>query len=304
MAEDNEFTRLLGNHLLNAKGFYDYGIKKGLTSAESLRLTIAKRKETARALVKNGMSIRDAAKALGVSKSTVQTDVQKPDKLVQKLDKRAAREEENKAELAKPRKNGKLADGLHQGDFRELAAGIADDSVSLIFIDPPYDRKSVDLYGEAARIARRILVPGGSFIAYSGHKHLPDVYAECAPYLRYWWTMAGVHGGSKNLLNKLGIRCRWKPLVWFVKGTRADVQNILSDMIEGQEEKDQHEWQQSEIEARYCIEKLTFEGGLVVDFFAGSGTSGVAARALGRRWIGFEINLDTEAAAQERLVEL
>lgn len=73
--EDQEFTKLLGNHLLNAKGFYDYGIKKGLTTADGLRLTISKRQETARALVNGGVSKRKVAKMLGVSHVTVMNDV-------------------------------------------------------------------------------------------------------------------------------------------------------------------------------------------------------------------------------------
>lgn len=72
---DPDFTKLLGAHLLNAKGFYDYGIKNKLTTPEAFRLTIAKRQETARALVKGGMSRRAAAKVLGVNHSTIVRDV-------------------------------------------------------------------------------------------------------------------------------------------------------------------------------------------------------------------------------------
>jgi DNA invertase Pin-like site-specific DNA recombinase len=72
---DDDFTRLLGDHLLNAKGFYDYGIKRGLTKPEDLRLTIEKRRKTARELVNGGMSQRDVAKTLGVSKGTIQNDL-------------------------------------------------------------------------------------------------------------------------------------------------------------------------------------------------------------------------------------
>lgn len=72
---DDEFTRLIGNHLMNAKGFFDWGVKRGLTSPEDVRLTVAKRKETAKALVDSGMSRRQVAKALGVDESTVRADV-------------------------------------------------------------------------------------------------------------------------------------------------------------------------------------------------------------------------------------
>lgn len=183
-----------------------------------------------------------------------------------------------------------LPDGLHVGDFRELASQIADNSVDLVFTDPPYDRDSLPLYGDAARIAARILKPGGSFIAYTGQVNLPGVLASCSEHLRYWWTIAGVHSGGANLMNKYGIRCGWKPLVWFVKDHRGDVQSIISDVVTGDREKTSHQWQQAEAEARYYIERLSTPGGVVVDFFGGGGTTMAAAVHLSRRCIMFEIN--------------
>jgi hypothetical protein len=213
---------------------------------------------------------------------------------------RQQNEEKRKTDLERPVKTA-LAPGLHHGDFRTLCDQIDDGSVQLVFTDPPYDEKSVGLYAHAARIAKRILKPGGSFIAYSGQRHLPAVLKECSVYLDYWWTIAGVHGGGNQILNKLGIRCGWKPLVWFVKGTRGDVQNILIDTISGDREKDTHEWQQSEQEARYYIEKLTSPDGLIVDFFIGGGTTAAAAKALGRKWIGFEVNASAAERASRRI---
>lgn len=74
---DKDFTKLLSNQMLNAKGFYDYGVKNGLTTPEALRLTVAKRQETAKALIESGMSQREAAKVLGVSQKTISNDVSK-----------------------------------------------------------------------------------------------------------------------------------------------------------------------------------------------------------------------------------
>lgn len=209
-------------------------------------------------------------------------------------------EERRKRELQRP-VTVELAAGLHRGDFRELATQIADNSVELVFTDPPYDGESVVIYERAAEVAARILKPGGSFIAYSGQRHLPGVLAGCAKHLDYWWTIAGVHSGGNQLLQKLGIRCGWKPLVWFVKGTRGDVRNILVDVVTGEREKDAHHWQQAEAEAMYYIEHLTSPHGLVVDFFIGGGTTAVAAKKLGRPWIGFEVDASAAERASQRL---
>ena len=176
--------------------------------------------------------------------------------------------------------------------------------MDLVFTDPPYNKDSIDLYRKAAKTAARILKPGGSFIVYSGQKYLPEVYGLInQPALRYWWTFAGVHGGGNQMLQKLGIRCGWKPILWYVKGTRGDVSEVLLDVVSGNREKDQHEWQQSEAEALHFIEKLTFPDGLIVDFFMGGGTTKAAADKLGRRFVGFEIEIATAEQLRERFGE-
>jgi len=59
------------------RGFYDYGIKRGLATPEDMKLTIAARQKTAQTLVNGGMSQRQAAKALGVDPKTIRNDVGK-----------------------------------------------------------------------------------------------------------------------------------------------------------------------------------------------------------------------------------
>lgn len=301
---DDRFTKILTDLALSTKDLAEWGYETGNTTPEKFKLTIAARREAAIKLVKSGMSQRDAAKVLGVSQKTIDRDVSRDDSKSESelLKTRQANEDKRKAELAKPAEII-LLPGLHQGDFRELSHKIADDSVQLIFTDPPYDKNSVDLYRDAAAIAARVLKPGGSFIAYSGQKYLPDVLKACSYHLVYWWTIAGVHSGSNQILNRLGVRCGWKPLVWFVKDTRGDVQNVLSDVVSGGREKEAHEWQQSEEEARYYIEKLTTPEGLVADFFVGSGTTAAAAKRLGRKFIGFEIETTVAEGAARRVWE-
>ncbi len=51
----------------------------------------------------------------------------------------------------------------------------------------------------------------------------------------------------------------------------------------------------------YLIKTYTNEGEMVLDFAMGSGTTGVAAKNLGRNFIGIEMDADYFAIAQDRI---
>jgi len=121
-------------------------------------------------------------------------------------------------------------------------------------------------------------------------------------HLKYYWQCScQADNGPHTQLNFLGIENVWKPLLWYVKGHRGDVQTFVHDGVSGRRENQWHEWQQRLSDADYYIEKLTSPGGTVVDFMAGSGTTLVAAKQLGRRAIGFEIDPEVAAKIDERL---
>jgi hypothetical protein len=199
-------------------------------------------------------------------------------------------------------KPAKEAEGIILGDFREVGSQIADESATLVFTDPPYDRDSVGLYEDVAEFAARVLLPGGSLIVYAPNYLLPTVLDLGGKHLRYWWTLACVLPNDHALMREYGLRVGWKPLLWFTKGGRFNKQEIIEDTILGAaKEKTEHEWQQQELEACELIDKLTVKNDLVVDPMCGSGTTLAAAKALGRRWMGIEIKPDTAELARDRL---
>ena len=50
-----------------------------------------------------------------------------------------------------------------------------------------------------------------------------------------------------------------------------------------------------------AIKILTYKNDIVLDPFAGSGTSCVAAEVLGRRWVGIELSPNYAEVARERI---
>lgn len=189
------------------------------------------------------------------------------------------------------------------GDFREHADKIKNGTLDLIFTDPPYDRASIGLYGDLAEFAERKLLPGGSLLAYCGHYLLPELLPMMSRHLRFWWVIACLHGGPFARMREYGIIVQWKPILWFVKGTRGDKETWIPDRTEraSGKEKDSHPWQQAQCEAEQFIELLCPKDGIVCDPFLGGGTTGAAAEKLKRKWIGFEIDKDQAAVASKRI---
>jgi site-specific DNA-methyltransferase (adenine-specific) len=183
---------------------------------------------------------------------------------------------------------------LYQGDCRDVLPTLEAGSADLVFTDPPYDRNSVPLYAFAAREASRFLKPDGAFLCYCGQSSLPHVFAALTPHLRYWWTLAlHLPGGRQTGLPGLNVVATWKPLLLFVKerrgwdgfvrdGVRSPARSPTAD-------KRHHAWGQAIEPARELVAQLTRPGDLIVDPFSGTGTTLRAAKDLGRRAIGIEL---------------
>jgi predicted methyltransferase len=195
-------------------------------------------------------------------------------------------------------------DVVRLGDFRTILPSIPDGCVDLIFTDPPYDKETVPLYEDMAREAARILRPGGSLICYLGQYATADVCRLVGKHLKFLWPLCCYHEGPGQVMAFWGIRVKWKPMLWFVNGgNRFDTSAVVEDLIVSTKEKSAHPWQQSVVEARYYIEKLTPSGGLVVDPFCGGGTTAVAAKLAGRKWITCELDREYAAIATQRIKE-
>ncbi len=193
----------------------------------------------------------------------------------------------------------KTMEVLHR-DFRidkEAVDRIADNSVDLIFTDPPYHAEHLELWSELSEFAARVLKPGGILLSYSGQIFLPDVLNRLSEHLAYCWLLGIAHTGGHIQIWKHTLWKDWKPIVMFSKGTPTQ-HDWFMDLYRGDKgDKDAHEWAQGEGEAAYYIEKLTKPGQLVVDPMCGSGTILRAAHKLKRNCIGMEIDESRHAVA-------
>lgn len=116
--------------------------------------------------------------------------------------------------------------------------------------------------------------------------------------------MAIRHTGPKKQVHKFSILTGWKPILIFQRGPKTKPPDWFNDFyLGGGEEKRHHVWEQPVTEAKYLIERLTDPGDLVVDATCGSGSSLVAAKLAGRRWLGIDSDESAVAMARCRLAE-
>ena len=177
----------------------------------------------------------------------------------------------------------------HRNATKALA-DIPENSVDLIFTDPPYPKEYVNLYGVLAKEAKRILKSGKYVFAYCGAHELPEIIKLMSPHLEWFWLFEIKHnGGYPRVWNKK-ILVASKPVVVFTKGKPAQTKWICSLHSSERADKSYHKWGQSCGFPRKIIEMYTKEGDLVVDPFLGGGTTAKCCKELNRRFIGFDVD--------------
>lgn len=193
-------------------------------------------------------------------------------------------------------------------DFRTGFDEFAPDSVDLIFTDPPYSQEHLPLYAELSKFAAKVLKPGGSLVTFVGEYALPEIFqlilSNSDSKLKYWWRIIVKHAGKRARVHDRRVIVFAKLLIWFVKGERPTMISDMDDYVESEPpDKDLHEWAQSPVEAEHVINHLTVKGELVVDPFMGSGSTGVAALKLDRKFIGYEKDVSRHLIAGQRLTQ-
>ena len=210
-----------------------------------------------------------------------------------KKEEKKEKKETERNRLAELGKNKKIEIDFRLGDFEEVFKDIPDGSIDCIITDPPYPKEFIEVWSKLSRFAKRVLKPNGYCVAYSGQMYLPEVINRMCENLDYYWTFAVYHEGQTQIVNGINLMCRWKPVLIFQNGKKK-IENTFQDyFVSEQREKNGHDWQQSKSGVAYLIEMFTKKGDTILEPFAGSGTTMIAAREKERNVIGAEIDEKT-----------
>lgn len=192
---------------------------------------------------------------------------------------------------------------IYTGDARELAKAIPDESVDLIFTDPPYPGEFLYLYGWLVGFAKRVLKPDGFLLMYVGPYHKDTVMSYFRGEPQYFWDYIDYNTHNSTIIWPRHTISRYKSIIAYRKiGSsalpRANVLGVLPGMGE---DKRFHEWGQPEGTARYYIEYFSKGGEIVIDPFVGGGTTAAACVSCHRNYLAFEIDPATADRARERV---
>jgi ParB-like chromosome segregation protein Spo0J len=194
---------------------------------------------------------------------------------------------------------------IRVGDFRDMLAEL--ENIDAVITDPPYgfaelhgrQGEPFGLLADLAAWADKALAADGILAVLMGQSWLPEVYRALAGGRPYRWTVCYLTAGNGYASMDRRVQSNWKPLLLYGGGPR------LADIIrsEGTDSgaKSNHKWGQDYGAFHTIVERLTSRGQTVADPFMGSGTTLLAAHALGRHAIGCDIDAAAVATARGRL---
>ena len=215
---------------------------------------------------------------------------------------------------------------LYNGDCLEVMKEIPTGSVDAIITDPPYNiaqdnnfktmgragidfgewDKGFDLFSYIDEVFR-LLKKGGSFVVFNDWKNLGDIskYAESLGFI----TKDMIRLEKSNPMPRNRDRryiTDYECAVWFVKPKAKWVFNRQSDTYERPKfvssiEKGLHPTQKPVALMEWLIKIHSNKGDTILDPFMGSGTTGLACKNLGRKFIGIEQDEKYFKIAQERI---
>jgi 16S rRNA G966 N2-methylase RsmD len=173
---------------------------------------------------------------------------------------------------------------------------LPDASVDAIITDPAYGPEFLPTFSHLAEFAERTLKPGGWCVIMTGVVYLPDVINRLRTKLEFRWQyIITTPGGANARMGSLALFQGYKPVLLFQKPPIGKIREWWSDVIvakAGEQNKTLHPWQQSQAVFAELIDRFSVPGDLIVDPFAGSGTTARAALSLGRHFWGCDVDAD------------
>ena len=202
---------------------------------------------------------------------------------------------------------------IHCADCLEFMKGIPDKSVDLILTDPPwalgkkiYDtEKEMFTFKSIMPDLERVLKDGNHFLCDTGYTELFKTNLIIEPYLIFRQPIILYCNNQIGHHSFAGWN-HFRMILWYCKNKLTKPIKRYRDVIEFPMKSTKKEgWSFPNPKSVYSYKKLiemfSNQGDIVLDSFLGSGTTAIACKSLGRRYIGIEINPEYCEIARKRV---
>lgn len=194
-----------------------------------------------------------------------------------------------------------IVNDIYLADINSIQ--LPENSIDMIFTDPPYHDEYLDLFSALAVLAERSLKPGAYLMTYCGKMFLPEIMNRLGARLEYVWEFGVYQPDNNTKIAKHNLFEAWRPILCYKKPGKTITREWQPDMIKGTRDKSFHEWQQQIEPPLKYIEAYTQPGDLVVDPFVGGGTTPTACQLLKRNYLCFDKDEQAVKIAKLRLSE-
>jgi site-specific DNA-methyltransferase (adenine-specific) len=217
------------------------------------------------------------------------------------------------------------AASLFQHDAVDWLRGLPGGCAELIITDPPYESlEKHRAVGTTTRL-KQSKASSNPWFRIFPNARFPELFAQVFRVLTpnahfYLFTDPETAFVAKPVAEAAGFKF-WKPLIWdkrsigmgyhyrsryemilfFEKGKRRLASLAVPDILEAPRVRGGYPAEKPPRLAEVLIEQSTAPGELVLDPFMGSGSTGVAALNLGRRFWGNDLSDEALALARSRL---
>lgn len=164
---------------------------------------------------------------------------------------------------------------IYHGDCREILPTLA---AAFVFDDPPY------LEGDWWTMWPLLRAAADRLVVTPGAKNQWEWTQQARPLWTYAWLCYSSSLGGSSCL-----KISWEPVLAFDRPVRPLGQDVLPYTISKQQGTGDHPWPKPLPLMRKLVEHFSRPGETVLDPHAGVGTTLRAAKDLGRKAIGIEI---------------
>lgn len=231
---------------------------------------------------------------------------------------------EKQQEEVKKAIEGKEYTNLLQGDAITQLKKLEDNSVDCIITDPPYgiDFKSVrgnntndfntdqedyaiKLFEQAVPELNRITKTNSHIYIFCGFQTVDKFKQILEKHFELRNILIWVKNNHTPTNYDLNYAHKYEMILFATKGTRPLNNKLSPDVLEFDNEIGKlHSAQKPVPLLEYLINNSTFEKEVVLDCFAGSGSTLMAAQKLKRNWVGIELEQEFIDITKKRLEEL